>query len=60
MVTKPPPIPKDSRSPKGPSTATPHDQTKRNRDQGAENPEKRGQTANTRQNTTNQGYQQDR
>jgi hypothetical protein len=61
MTSKLPPIPRGNRSPKGPPATAPYDQAKKGRNRlAAENPDKRGQTANTKQNTTNQGYQQDR
>jgi hypothetical protein len=57
MTSKPPPIPKENRSPKGPPAAKPDNPAIKGWPR-SENPDKRGQ--NTRQNTTNQGYQQDR
>jgi hypothetical protein len=60
MTAKPPPTPPEQRSPKGagdpktpPTDTAPH---------GARNtdPDHKGRGANIKQNTTNQGYQQDR
>jgi hypothetical protein len=60
-MSRVPPIPPENTSPKGPNPS------KRNkRDQpspgmhDSKNPDHPGQQANTEQNTTNQGYQQDR
>lgn len=61
MATKMPPVPDEQRSPKGtgadPATVKPSD--------GATNPvpdnaDQQGRQGNSKQNTTNQGYQQDR
>ena len=61
MTSKPPPVPPANQSHKGPGDPktptvdqTPHD-AKRDL-----NPDKQGQQANTKQNTTHQGNQQDR
>ncbi|UPK00572.1 hypothetical protein [Bradyrhizobium sp. 170] len=57
-MTKPPPVPPDNQSHKGPGdrkSGNAHEVQKR-RGQ-VENPEQQGNTA---QNTTHQGYQQDR
>ena len=60
-MTKPPPVPPENQSRKGtgdPKSGNPHqDRTARGR---VENPDEQGQSANTKQNTTHQGYQQDR
>jgi hypothetical protein len=59
-MTKTPPIPKENQRPEGqPATnvKTKEEPIKKNKE---ENPDKQGQTANTRQNTRNQGYQQQR
>jgi hypothetical protein len=61
MTSKPPPVPAENRSPKGPGDqpsvslddAT-HGQT------SAPNPDKQGQQGDSKVNTTHQGYQQDR
>lgn len=59
MSTKPPPVPAANRSPKGtgedkraPVSTVP--------DQGGIDTAHQGQQGNSKQNTTNQGYQQDR
>lgn len=60
-MTKPPPVPQDNQSHKGtgdPKSGNAH-QVKKGRSH-IENPEQQGQSGNTTQNTTNQGYQQDR
>lgn len=61
MASKMPPVPNANQSQKGtgdtkqvPSDQTPHGQ------QRAQNPDQQGQQGNIKQNTTNQGYQQDR
>ncbi|MCK1743850.1 hypothetical protein IVA80_24175 [Bradyrhizobium sp. 139] len=61
MTSKMPPVPRANQSPKGtgdPKQASadelPHGQ------QPAQNPDQQGQQGNIKQNTTNQGYQQDR
>ncbi|MEK9284138.1 MULTISPECIES: hypothetical protein [unclassified Bradyrhizobium] len=61
MTRKMPPVPPDNQSHKGTGDTKqmPTDQT-RHGQQRAENPEQQGQQGNIKQNTTNQGYQQDR
>jgi hypothetical protein len=63
MTTKPPPVPPASRSDKGPGEG-PEDRaediTRAGKAGALENPDKQGQTANTRINTTHQGMRQDR
>ncbi|RXG98566.1 hypothetical protein [Bradyrhizobium zhanjiangense] len=61
MASKMPPVPPENQSPKGTGDTkqespnqTPHGQ------QRVENPDQQGQQGNIKQNTTNQGYQQDR
>ena len=61
-MSKLPPVPPANRSPKGPgSDPEPntglHPKGSNNPDN---NPDQQGQSANTKQNTTHQGYQQDR
>jgi hypothetical protein len=58
MTAKPPPTPPASVSPKGPGDkkTVPTDTPKSH----VERDERRGEHANIRQNTHNQGYQQDR
>jgi len=60
MTSKAPPVPPDQRSEKG--VAQPQDvEAAPVKGSGqTDNPDKRGQTANTKINTTHQGYQQDR
>jgi hypothetical protein len=60
-MTKPPPVPPDNQSHKGtgdPKTGNAH-QVQKGRSH-IENPREQGQAGNTAQNTTHQGYQQDR
>jgi hypothetical protein len=61
MSKKLPPVPPQNRSPKGPgepgTVAQKAPMKKRGR---PENPHEQGQQANIEQNTTHQGYQQDR
>ncbi|AWU95815.1 hypothetical protein [Azospirillum ramasamyi] len=56
-----PPVPPEGRSDKGPgepaTSASPDDGVS---NRGAPNTKEQGQPGNTRQNTTHQGYQQDR
>ena len=60
MTTKPPPVPSANRSDKGPGAA-PEVRTEEVAKPGRpENPDKQGQSANTKVNTTHQGMQQDR
>ncbi|HWM49286.1 MAG TPA: hypothetical protein VNR11_20495 [Xanthobacteraceae bacterium] len=59
-MTKTPPAPPDNRSPKGPGSAPPqvtNDDIKRS---APNDPDQQGRTGNSKQNTTHQGYQQDR
>jgi hypothetical protein len=61
MTSKAPPTPSDNQSHKGtgdPKPA-PRDQAPHGR-QRVQQPEQQGQQANIKQNTTNQGHQQDR
>lgn len=59
MTARTPPVPKENRSPNDPAPAARagSDITPDDRDI---NPDKKGQQANTKINTTHQGYQQDR
>jgi hypothetical protein len=61
-MTKTPSVPKENRSPKGPGekTRTVADEKPLERDDRAQNPDQQGQAANTKQNVTHQGHQQDR
>ena len=61
-MPKAPPVPKENRSQKGPSDKTRDiaDETPRQREDRAQNPDQQGQAANTKQNVTHQGHQQDR
>lgn len=58
MSAQPPPVPPANQSDKGPGSATvaPKDVSKA----PPNDPDKTGQQANTKINTTNQGHQQDR
>ncbi len=60
MATKPPPVPPANRSNKGPgaSPETPKDTTAHHA--APENLKEQGRQGNIAQNTTHQGYQQDR
>jgi hypothetical protein len=62
MTSRLPPVPLASRSPKGPGDqAEPPTSTDRKRaDQAPENLKEQDRQGNIKQNTTNQGYQQDR
>jgi hypothetical protein len=59
MAKKTPPVPRENRSPKGTGSMPdePHDEK---RQDGPENLSEQGRQGNIRQNTRNQGYQQDR
>ncbi|OYW60005.1 MAG: hypothetical protein B7Z31_04895 [Rhodobacterales bacterium 12-65-15] len=59
MTSKSPPVPPENQSPKGPGGAS-HVKEKAAKSQQPIDPDKQGQAANTRINTTNQGLQQDR
>lgn len=60
-MSKPaPPIPPANRSSKGPSQDRTPEGSIPGDVQGTPNPDQKGQQANTKQNTTHQGYQQDR
>jgi hypothetical protein len=61
MTGKIPPVPPENRSSKGTGDAKEiaRDQT-RHGGKRVQNPEQQGQQGNIKQNTTNQGYQQDR
>jgi hypothetical protein len=60
MSNRPPPVPPANRSDKGPGDApeVPKDTAPGRQTPG--NPDQQGQQANTKQNTTHQGLQQDR
>jgi hypothetical protein len=60
MTKAAPPVPPANRSSKGPSKDKTPSGAKAEDVQGAPNPDQKGQQANTTQNTTHQGYQQDR
>ena len=60
-MTKPPPVPQDNQSHKGTGDAKTGNAHEARKARGrVEKPEQQGQSGNTAQNTTNQGYQQDR
>ena len=59
-MSKLPPVPHDNLSHAGPGETVRDHTADRNHAHGAVNPDQRGQQANTRINTTHQGYQQDR
>ncbi|MGQ4274541.1 hypothetical protein [Terrihabitans sp. B22-R8] len=62
MSNRPPPIPPENRPPVpgAGSDAAPKDTSIREDHAASKNPEERGANANIKQNTTNQGHQQDR
>jgi len=61
MTTKPPPVPRENQTDKGPGGAprAPKDTSRHGR-QTDRNQSQQGRQGNISQNTTNQGYQQDR
>ncbi|MGY3605077.1 MULTISPECIES: hypothetical protein [unclassified Bradyrhizobium] len=63
-MTKPPPVPPENQSRKGtgdPKSGNAHQaRTTRGHVENPDEPDEQGQSANTKQNTTHQGYQQDR
>jgi hypothetical protein len=61
MMTKAPPVPPANRSPKGPG-GDPDSRADKavSPKQSASDPDEKGRQANVKQNTTHQGYQQDR
>ncbi len=61
-MTKTPAVPKENRSPKGPGEKTRDgaDEKPLRRGDRVQNPDQQGQAANTKQNVTHQGHQQDR
>ena len=60
-MAKQPPVPAENRNPHdSEGRATARDGARAAADTESKNPDKHGQQANTRQNTTHQGYQQDR
>lgn len=62
MSAHPPPVPPDQRPRKGADPEAPKGEAAHHpeRDSRNRDPDQQGQPANTKQNTTNQGYQQDR
>lgn len=60
-MSKPPPVPTQNRSPKGTGEPKSESEQKKTQRHGEpKNPHQQGQQANTEQNTTHQGHQQDR
>lgn len=59
-MTKPPPVPKENLSPKGPGEDKSTPKSAGQLAQGEKNLQQQGRQGNIKQNTTNQGYQQDR
>lgn len=59
MTSRMPPVPPQNRSPKGTGEAD-HAKDRGRTPATPKNPDKTGQPANTKVNTTNQGHQQDR
>lgn len=60
MTSKMPPVPSGNQSSKGPQGVPEMEQGKEAGGRQKLNPDKIGQTANTKVNTTHQGHQQDR
>lgn len=60
MTAKPPPVPPANQSDKGPGSATAAPVAEGKGGSQTQNPDKVGQSGNSKVNTTNQGYQQDR
>jgi hypothetical protein len=61
MSSKAPPVPPANQSPKGPGSASPAPvDTAPHQTASNPNPDQTGRGANIKQNTTNQGHQQDR
>lgn len=60
MTSKPPPVPPKNRSRKGTGEQKHPDLDQSSADTRRTNPDEQGQSANTKQNTRHQGYQQDR
>jgi hypothetical protein len=62
MTSRPPAVPPANRSPKGPGdqSETPGSSDAKGGDQAPENLKEQGRQGNIKQNTTHQGYQQDR
>lgn len=60
MTSRPPPIPDEQRPGHAPKTQETKGSSADRLKGQVNNPDKRGQTANTKINTTHQGYQQDR
>jgi hypothetical protein len=59
-MTKPPPVPKENRSPKGTGDDKAGTANAAQSGEGERNLQEQGRQGNIKQNTTNQGYQQDR
>jgi hypothetical protein len=59
-MSKLPPVPPDNRSPKGPGSAPASATADAKPDKRRRNLAEQGRQGNIKQNTTNQGYQQDR
>jgi hypothetical protein len=60
MTNRPPPIPPEQRGKAGPKDADVKGASIHDKVEQTDNADKRGQSANTKINTTHQGYQQDR
>lgn len=60
MASKMPPVPNANQSPKGTGDTKQVPDQKPHGHQRVQNPDQQGQQGNIKQNTTNQGYQQDR
>jgi hypothetical protein len=60
MTSKPPPVPAENRSPKGTGDPGNPGEGQHQSSDATSDPEKRGQSGNTKVNTTHQGHQQDR
>jgi hypothetical protein len=60
MTQKPPPVPPQNRSDKGPGSDPKRNDGKQKTSDPTDNLREQGRYGNIKQNTTNQGYQQDR
>ncbi|MDR7039281.1 MULTISPECIES: hypothetical protein [Methylobacterium] len=60
MTAKPPPVPPANRSNKGPGSATEAPVSQGQASSQTKDPDKVGQSGNSKVNTVHQGYQQDR
>ena len=59
-MSKMPPVPPANQAPKGPNPKADQGRSIPETEQAKGHPDQQGQQGNTKQNTTNQGYKQDR